>query len=64
MFPLAVFVALCKTEVNDEDLVSSGLWSADQEVIGFDVSVDNPLIVHFLYATNHLNGDQQHSFQI
>ena len=25
VFPLAVFVALCKTEVNDEDLVSSGL---------------------------------------
>ena len=33
---------------------------AHEEVVGFDVSVDEVLVVHVLDATNHLVGQHQH----
>ena len=49
---LTVFVAFGEAEVDNVDLVASGFGAADQEVVGFDISVDDPLIVHFLDATD------------
>lgn len=47
-----VLVALGKTEVDDVDVVLGALSGADQEVVGLNISVDNPFFVHFLNALN------------
>lgn len=48
MLTLAVFVALGKTKIDDVDIVFSALITSDQEVVRLDVSMDDPLLVHFL----------------
>lgn len=50
MFTLAVFEAFGQPEVNDVDLVLSLVRAPDQEVVRFDVSVDNSFLVHLLDA--------------
>ena len=50
MFSLWVLEALCETEVNDVDIILSGLGSSNQEVVGLDVTVDDALFMHFLDA--------------
>ena len=50
MLSLRVLVALGKTKINDVDIVLGRLVAADHEVIGLDVTMDDPLLVHFLNA--------------
>ena len=50
MLVVGVFVALCKSEVNDIDIVLGTLGTANQEVVRFNISVNNPFLVHFLNA--------------
>ena len=50
MFTLRVFVALGKTKINDVDVVLGRLVAADHEVVRLDVTMDDPLLVHFLNA--------------
>jgi len=61
---LTVFVALGETEVDDVDVVASGLCATDQEVVGFDVTVDDPLFVHFFNALDHLDCDHEDSLEV
>jgi hypothetical protein len=48
-----VSVLLGQTEVDEEEFVAVAT-DAHQEVVGFDVAVDEVLVVHILDATNHL----------
>jgi hypothetical protein len=50
MLVVGVFVALCESEVNDIDIVLGALGTANQKVVGFNISVNNPFLVHFLNA--------------
>ena len=50
MFTLRVLVALGKTKINDVDVVLGRLVAADHEVVRLDVTMDDPLLVHFLNA--------------
>lgn len=59
VLPIRVFVTLCKTKVNDIDYVLGRFVIANEEVVWLDVSVNNSLIVDFLYALNHLNSNVQ-----
>ena len=52
---LAVFVALCQTEIDNVDVVFSALITSNQEIVRFDVSVDDPLLVHFLNSMDLQN---------
>lgn len=54
VFTFAVFITLCKTEVDDVDLVFGLVSSADQEVVRLDIPVNYSLLVHLL-DTHHLN---------
>ena len=64
VFALGVLVALGETEIDDIDVVAGGVLTTDQEVVRLDVSVDDPLIVHFFNALDQLDGDHQDGFQI
>jgi len=64
MLTVGTLVALGKTKVNYEYAILRLLAAADEEVVGFDVSVDDALLVHFLDALDQLNGYQQHCFEI
>mgnify|MGYP006901765532 CR=1 FL=1 len=58
VFALGVLVALGEAEINDIDRVF-GLFSAtDEEVIRFDVAVDDALLVHLLNALDHLDRNE------
>jgi hypothetical protein len=48
MFALAVFKALCESEVNDVDLVFGLVRSPNQKIVRLDVAVNYPLLVHLL----------------
>ena len=61
---LTVLIALGQTEVNDENVVSSGLGASDQEVIGLDITMNDTLLVHFLNPLNELRADQQDRFKV
>lgn len=54
-----VFVSFCKSEVNDVDYVLL-LTHADQEVIWFDISVQEALLVNVFNPLQHLNS--QHKY--
>lgn len=49
---LRVFVALSQTKVNNINVVLGLLCSADQEVIGLYVTVDDSFLVNFLDSLN------------
>ena len=50
VFALRVFVALCQSKINDEDLIFLRVGSTDQEVVWLDVPVDDSLFMDFLNA--------------
>lgn len=51
----AIFVAFSQTEVNDVDVIFSGVCTSDQEIVRLDVSVNDSLLVNFLDYLNHLD---------
>ena len=50
MLTLRVLVALGKTKIDDVDVVLGRLIAPDHEVVGLDVTMDDPFFVHFLNA--------------
>lgn len=57
MLAIRVFVLLGQAKVNDVDVVLCLLVTANKEIVWLNVAMNDPLLVHFLYATNHLRGD-------
>lgn len=55
MLALRVLVALGETEVDDVDEVLCRFTGADQEVVWFDISVDDTLFVNFLDSLDLIN---------
>ena len=47
-----VLVALGQAEIDDVDVVLGRLVASDQEVVGLDVAMDDPLFVHLLNAVD------------
>lgn len=64
VFSLRILVALGQAKVDDVDVVLCAFCSANQEVVGLDVSVDNPFFMHFLDALNHLGRNVEHCLQV
>ena len=50
MLSFRVFIALCQTEIDDVYVVLGVIATANEEVVGFNITVDNPLFVHLLNA--------------
>jgi hypothetical protein len=48
----------CQTEIDEVDLVTLGV-EAHEEVVGFDVSVDEVLRMHVFDASDHLVGNHE-----
>ena len=61
---LAILVAFGETKVDDEDVVSGRLRSANQEIIRLDVTMNDPLIVHFFNSLDQLGSDEKNGFQV
>ena len=60
----AILVALGKTEVDNIDLVTSRLSSANQEVVRLHITMDNSLGVDLLEMVHELDGDEEDSLDI
>ena len=52
MFSFRILKTLGKTEVDDVNIVLRAFCSSDEEVIWFDVAVNNSLFMHFLNSLN------------
>lgn len=61
---VAVLEALGETEVDHIDTVTSRLGSPDEEIVGFDIPVDDTGLVALLNSLNHLNSDHQDSLEV
>lgn len=48
MLTIGVLVALCKTEIDDVDVVLVSVVSTDKEIIRLNISMNNALFVDFL----------------
>lgn len=55
MLTIRVFVALCKPEVDDVDVVFGALSSSNQEIVGLNITVDDSFLVNFLNALDLKN---------
>ena len=49
---LGVLVALSETKINDVDVVFSALITSNQKVIRLDITMNDPLFVHFLNSVD------------
>ena len=52
MFPFGVSEALSEAEVDNIDIILGGFSPSNQKVIRFDVPMDDPLFMYFLYSLN------------
>ena len=57
MLTSTVLVTLCKTKVDNEDLVAVGFCGADEEVIRLNITMDDSLGVNLLEVMHQLNCD-------
>ena len=64
VFTGAVLVALGETKVDDIDLVAGRLSCANQEIVRFDVAMDDSLGVNLLEVVHELDGHEQHGLDI
>ena len=64
MLALRVLVALSESEVNDVDVVASGVSATDQKVVRLDVAMDYSLLVNLFNTSDELSGDHKDSFQV
>jgi len=64
MLSLGVFITLGQPEINDVDIVFIMLCPTNQEVIWFDISVDNSFLMDFLDSLYHLDSNLQNSLKV
>lgn len=64
MLSFRVLVAFCKTKVNDVDVILVSFCPANKEVIRFDITVDNSLLVNFLDSLNELDRNMEDAFEV
>ena len=50
MLTFRVLIALCQTKVDDVNVVLGVLTATDEEVVRFNITVDDSLFVHLLNA--------------
>jgi len=64
MISIGILVALSQAEIYNENIVFRVFRSSDQKVVWFNISVDNSFFMNFLDSLEHLDTDQEGSFQI
>lgn len=64
MLALAVLEALGEAKVNDINVVLGQFGTAEKEVIRFDVTMDDTLLMNFLDSLDHLLSDEAASLQV
>ena len=56
----AILVALGKTKINNVNVISGGVGSSNQEVVGLDITMNDSLLVDFLNTAYELDRNHQH----
>ena len=59
---LGITVSFCKSEINNVDLISF-LSKSHQEVVGFDVTMNDSAVVRVSHGAAHALHDGQHMLQ-
>ena len=58
------FVALGETKIDDIDSIGGLFISSDQEIVRFDITMNNPFFMHRLDSLDHLSGDVKNSLKV
>ena len=64
MLAVGRFEAFGEAEIDDVDRVLGLVVTANQEVVGLDVTMDDALLVDDLDTLDHLHGDVQDGFEV
>jgi len=64
MLSVTRLVALSQTEINNVDGIFGHFGSSSHEIIRFDVSMDDSLIVNYLNPLEHLNSNMEDSGEV
>ena len=64
MLALTIFVTFGKAKINYVNIVFGHFSSTDKEVIRFNISVDNSLLVNFFESLHHLLGNEAAGLQV
>jgi len=64
MFTIRTLVALGKPKIDDVNRVFGVLVATNQEIVWFNISIDDSFLVHNLDHLNHLDCNMQHRLQI
>ena len=57
----SILVAFGKTKVNDVDVISGRVSTANKEIVWFDITMDKSLFMDLHYALDKLNCNSQDS---
>ena len=58
------FVAFGETKIDNINSISGLLISSNQEVVRFDITMNNPFFMHSLDSLDHLSGDMENCLEI
>ena len=61
---LTISVAFGEAEVDDEHFIFVCATRSNQEIIRFDISVNQSFLMHGLDVSDHLNCTQEHSLEV
>ena len=64
VFSIRALVALRQSKINDVDSVLGVLISSNQKVVGFDVSMDDPLLMNYLDSLDHLDSNMKDRLEV
>ena len=64
MFALTVLEALGQAKIYDVDVISARFCATYQEIVRFDIPMDDSFFMHFLNAFDQLDCDHKHCFKV
>ena len=62
MLSLTILVAFGKTEIDNVNVITSGVGASNEEIVWLDITMDYSLLMDFLDTTDELNRDHQNCF--
>ena len=64
VFALTVLEALGQAKIYDVDVISARFCATYQEIVRFDIPMDDSFFMHFLNAFDQLDCDHKHCFKV
>ena len=64
MDALIVSVALSESEIDDVDIIPGGVSASNQEIVRFNIPMNQSFFVYLLNSLHELSCDEQNCFEV